>query len=78
MEVDQCEGAYVRQLEQELEDEFQRVGPQNVAAFIAEPIVGAALGCVPPVQGYFKAMRRVCDKYGALLILDEIMSGCGR
>ena len=69
---------YVERLEAELDAEFQRIGPENVAAFIAEPVVGAALGCVPAVQGYFKAVRRVCDKYGAMLILDEIMSGCGR
>lgn len=69
---------YVKKLEQELDAEFQRVGPKTVAAFVAEPVVGAALGCVPPVRGYFQAMRRVCDKYGALLILDEVMSGCGR
>ena len=70
--------SYVERLEADLDAEFQRVGPENVAAFIAEPVVGAALGCVPAVEGYFKAVRRVCDKYGALLILDEIMSGCGR
>lgn len=74
----EIEGHYVRRLEEELDAEFQRLGPQNVAAFIAEPVVGAALGCVMPVKGYFQAMRRVCDKYGALLIMDEIMSGCGR
>lgn len=74
----ESEESYVRRLEEELEAEFRRLGPQNVAAFMAEPVVGAALGCVPPVKGYFEAMRRVCDKYGALLILDEIMSGCGR
>ena len=76
--VFESEANYVKRLEIELDEEFQRVGPENVAAFIAEPVVGAALGCVPPVPGYFKAVRRVCDKYGALLILDEIMSGCGR
>lgn len=65
-------------LETELDDEFQRIGPNKVCAFIAEPVVGAALGCVPSVPGYFKAVRRVCDKYGALLILDEIMCGIGR
>lgn len=70
--------AYVRRLEAELDAEFQRVGPNRVAAFIAEPVVGAALGCVPAVKGYFEAMRRVCDKYGALLILDEVMCGAGR
>lgn len=72
------DAGYVRRLEAELEAEFHRVGPQNVAAFIAEPVVGAALGCVPPVRGYFQAVRRVCDKYGALLILDEVMCGVGR
>ncbi|KAK5715746.1 hypothetical protein LTR17_016656 [Elasticomyces elasticus] len=75
---DESEEGYVRRLEAELDAEFQRVGPSNVAAFIAEPVVGAALGCVLPVKGYFKAVRRVCDKYGALLILDEIMCGSGR
>jgi adenosylmethionine-8-amino-7-oxononanoate aminotransferase len=74
----ETDGAYVRRLEDELDAEFQRIGPNNVAAFIAEPVVGAALGCVPSVSGYFKAARRVCDRYGALLILDEIMCGSGR
>ena len=74
----ESEASYVARLEAELDAEFQRIGPNKVAAFIAEPVVGAALGCVPPVAGYFTAVRRVCDKYGALLILDEIMSGCGR
>lgn len=73
-----CETMYVRKLEAELDAEFQRLGPDTVAAFIAEPVVGAALGCVPPSPGYFKAVRRVCDKYGALLIFDEVMSGTGR
>ncbi|KAF7194053.1 Aminotransferase [Pseudocercospora fuligena] len=72
------DAAFVKRLETELDAEFQRIGPKNVAAFIAEPVVGAALGCVPPVPGYFKAVRRVCDKYGALLIFDEVMSGTGR
>lgn len=72
------DSAYVQLLEAELEAEFQRVGPANVAAFLAEPVVGAALGCVPAVPGYFQAVRRVCDKYGALLILDEVMCGAGR
>ncbi|KAL6822394.1 pyridoxal phosphate-dependent transferase [Trichoderma camerunense] len=69
---------YVARLAKELDDEFQRVGPQNVCAFIAEPVVGAALGCVPAVEGYFKAMKSICDKYGALLVLDEVMCGIGR
>ena len=74
----ETDGAYVRRLEEELDAEFLRIGPDRVAAFIAEPIVGAALGCVPSVTGYFKAVRRVCDRYGALLIMDEIMCGSGR
>ncbi len=74
----ETDASYVLRLQAELDAEFQRVGPGKVAAFIAEPVVGAALGCVPAVNGYFKAMKQVCDKYGALLIMDEIMSGCGR
>lgn len=69
---------YVARLAQELDDEFVCVGPDTVCAFVAEPVVGAALGCVPPVPGYFRAMKEVCDKYGALLIFDEVMSGMGR
>ncbi|KAI1176791.1 exocyst complex protein exo70 [Nemania sp. FL0916] len=69
---------YVRRLADELDQEFQRVGSETVCAFVAEPIVGAALGCVPAVSGYLKAMKAVCDKYGALFILDEVMCGMGR
>jgi adenosylmethionine-8-amino-7-oxononanoate aminotransferase len=70
--------SYVNRLAEELDDEFQRLGPDTVCAFAAETVVGSALGCVASVPGYFTAMRRVCDKYGALLILDEIMCGMGR
>lgn len=69
---------YVARLAAELEAEFQRLGPDNVAAFVAEPIVGATSGCVAAEPGYFRAVREVCDRHGALLILDEIMSGMGR
>ncbi|WP_431283345.1 aspartate aminotransferase family protein [Humitalea sp. 24SJ18S-53] len=69
---------YVARLAAELEAEFQRLGPQNVAAFCAETVVGATLGCVTAVPGYFAAMRAVCDRHGALLLLDEVMSGMGR
>jgi adenosylmethionine-8-amino-7-oxononanoate aminotransferase len=69
---------YVARLAAELEAEFQRLGPQNVIAFIAETVVGATLGCVTALPGYFPAMRAVCDRHGALLILDEVMSGMGR
>jgi adenosylmethionine-8-amino-7-oxononanoate aminotransferase len=47
-------------------------------AFIAEPVVGATAGAVPPVPGYFKRIREICDRYGVLLILDEVMCGMGR
>ena len=70
--------AYVARLEGELDAEFHRQGPENVAAFFAETVVGAATGCVTAVPGYFKAMRRVCDRHGALLVLDEVMCGSGR
>ncbi|KAL4733907.1 pyridoxal phosphate-dependent transferase [Aspergillus similis] len=69
---------YVARLADELDAEFQRVGPDTVCAFIAEPIVGAALGCVPAVPGYFATMKTICEKYGALFILDEVMCGMGR
>ncbi|MFQ5626683.1 MAG: aspartate aminotransferase family protein, partial [Methyloligellaceae bacterium] len=62
----------------ELEDEILRVGPETVAAFVAETVVGATIGVVPPPPGYFREIRRICDKYGVLLILDEVMCGMGR
>ena len=70
--------AYVARLAAELEAEFQRLGPGNVIAFIAEPVVGATTGCVTALPGYFPAVRAVCDRHGALLILDEVMCGMGR
>ncbi|GAB7340953.1 hypothetical protein MBLNU457_7297t1 [Dothideomycetes sp. NU457] len=78
MREGETEERYLARLIRELEEEFEAVGPQTVCAFVAEPVVGAALGCVPPVRGYFEAVRKVCDRYGALLILDEVMCGIGR
>ena len=69
---------FVARKADELEAKFQKLGPDTVIAFIAEPVVGAALGCVPYVPGYLEAMQAVCDKHGALLILDEVMCGTGR
>jgi adenosylmethionine-8-amino-7-oxononanoate aminotransferase len=69
---------FVKRKATELDKKFQEVGPETVIGFIAEPIVGAALGCVCYVPGYFEAMKEVCEKYGALFILDEIMCGMGR
>ncbi|TCJ26549.1 aspartate aminotransferase family protein [Halomonas sp. GDM18] len=62
----------------ELEEEILRLGAENVMAFVAEPVVGATLGAVTAVPGYFKRIREVCDRYGVLLILDEVMCGMGR
>lgn len=76
--ADETSAQYVARLEAELEAEFQRVGAGRVIAFVAEPVVGATSGCVAAEPAYFKAMREVCDRHGALLILDEIMSGMGR
>jgi len=69
---------YARRLAEELDAEIQRLGPEKVMAFIAEPVVGATLGAVPPVPDYFRLVREVCDRYGILLILDEVMCGMGR
>lgn len=65
-------------LAQELENDIVRLGAENVMAFVAEPVVGATLGAVPPVPGYFQRIREICDHYGVLLILDEVMCGMGR
>ena len=61
-----------------LEAEILRLGPDTVAGFLAEPVVGATAGVVPPVPGYFKRIREICDRHGVLLILDEVMCGMGR
>lgn len=57
---------------------FLRLGPSTVAAVIMEPVVGAALGCVPPPPGYMRGVKAMCERYGALLIFDEVMCGMGR
>ncbi|KPQ07931.1 MAG: Adenosylmethionine-8-amino-7-oxononanoate aminotransferase [Rhodobacteraceae bacterium HLUCCA12] len=69
---------YGQRVANELEAEIQRLGPETVMAFIAEPVVGATLGAVPAVPGYLKRVREICDQYGVLLILDEVMCGMGR
>ena len=69
---------YGQRVANELEAEIQRLGEEQVMAFIAEPVVGATLGAVPAVEGYFKRIREICDQYGVLLILDEVMCGMGR
>ena len=75
---DESEEAYGQRVANELESKLQELGPENVIAFICEPVVGATLGAVPAVTGYFKRIREICDQYGILLILDEVMCGMGR
>jgi adenosylmethionine-8-amino-7-oxononanoate aminotransferase len=75
---DETMEGYGRRLAQELDAEIQRLGPERVIAFVAEPVVGATLGAVPAVPDYFKLVRELCDRYGILLILDEVMCGMGR
>ena len=62
----------------ELEREILNLGPEHVCAFIFEPVVGAAGGAVPAPPGYASAIREVCDRYGVLLVADEVMCGVGR
>lgn len=75
---DENEVEFGLRLANELEAEILRLGPDEVMAFVAEPVVGATLGAVPAVDGYFKRIREICDQYGVLLILDEVMCGMGR
>jgi adenosylmethionine-8-amino-7-oxononanoate aminotransferase len=75
---DESEKDFVARLAAELDAEFMRLGPDTVAAFIAEPVVGATGGAVTAPEGYFRAVRDICNKHGALLILDEVMCGMGR
>lgn len=75
---DETAAAYGLRAAQELEDEILRLGSDTVMAFIAEPVVGATLGAVTAVEGYFQRIREICDQYGVLLILDEVMCGMGR
>ena len=74
----ETDAAYVDRLIAEIEDEIARVGPETVMAFVAEPVVGATLGAVPPVADYLARVRALCDRHGILLILDEVMCGMGR
>ena len=74
----EADASYGERLTAELEAEIRRLGGDQVIAFVAETVVGATLGAVPPVAGYFKRVREVCDRHGILLILDEVMCGMGR
>lgn len=69
---------YGLRLASELEAAILGQGPDSVLAFVAETVGGATAGVLTPVPGYFEAVRKVCDRYGVLLILDEVMCGMGR
>ncbi len=69
---------YGQRVAGELEEKLVEVGPENVIAFVAEPVVGATAGALAPVPGYFRRIREICDQYGILLMLDEVMCGMGR
>lgn len=76
--ADETEEQYAERLAQELDQQILALGAENVAAFVAETVVGATAGALAPVKTYLKRMREVCDRHGVLLILDEVMSGMGR
>jgi hypothetical protein len=74
----ESEADYGQRVANELEAKIVELGRDSVAAFVAETVVGSTLGCVAAVPGYFKRVREICDEYGVLLILDEVMCGMGR
>ena len=69
---------YAARAAQALEDKLLEIGPERVIAFVAETVVGATAGALPPVGDYFRRIRSICDRYRVLLILDEVMCGMGR
>lgn len=75
---DETEEEYGLRIANELEDKIIELGPENVIGFIAETVGGATAGVLPPVRGYLRRIREICDQYGILLILDEVMCGSGR
>ncbi|RWD72640.1 aspartate aminotransferase family protein [Mesorhizobium sp.] len=77
-EAGETDRDYAARAAQALEDKFIELGPETVMAFVAETVVGATAGAVPPVADYFRRIREICDRYGVLLILDEVMCGMGR
>jgi len=77
-EPGESEFDYGQRVANQLESKILQLGPESVAAFFAEPVVGATMGAVPAVAGYFQRIREICDTYGVLLVLDEVMCGAGR
>jgi adenosylmethionine-8-amino-7-oxononanoate aminotransferase len=75
---DETSEGYGERLARELDSKIAELGGRNVIAFVAETVVGATMGAVPAVPGYFKRVREICDRHSILLILDEVMCGMGR
>jgi adenosylmethionine-8-amino-7-oxononanoate aminotransferase len=75
---DETPEQYGQRLVKELAEAIEQLGGETVIAFVAETVVGATGGAVPPVPGYLKGVRELCDRHGILLILDEVMCGMGR
>ena len=75
---DESDEVYGQRVASELESAILNLGPDTVMGFLAEPVVGATAGAIPAVPGYFTRIREICDRYGVLLILDEVMCGMGR
>jgi hypothetical protein len=75
---DETDPEYGLRVANELETKILELGADKILAFVAEPVVGATSGAVPPVPGYFRRIREICNQYGVLLILDEVMCGMGR
>ena len=78
MQDGESEQEYGLRVANELDTEIRRLGAENVCAFIAETVGGATAGVIPPVEGYFKRIREICDEHGVIMILDEVMCGMGR
>ena len=76
--ADESPEAYGERVAGELDAAIRRLGPENVAAFFFEPVVGGSLGCAPAVKGYARRLREICDAHGVLLVADEVMCGMGR
>jgi adenosylmethionine-8-amino-7-oxononanoate aminotransferase len=75
---DEDADGYSRRAADALEETLLALGPENVAAFLCEPVVGATTGCVPGSPVYFERVREICDRHDVLLIFDEIFCGMGR
>lgn len=76
--ADESDADFLARTSGALEASIEKMGDKRAICFIAETVSGATLGAVPPVPGYFKAIREICDRHGVLMILDEVMAGMGR